>query len=133
MTEVEIQSFVEWAKNQLGLSSWDSGVELLSDEDIRQRNRELLNHDYPTDVITVDLSSGPVKYFELYIGLETVEENAREHRLSPIQELRRCLVHGLLHLKGWEDSTADARQGMRDEENRLIRLFHVEHNLRYDV
>jgi len=107
----------------------DVNVIFCSDEHLLEMNREHLDHDYYTDIITFDYSEGDVVSGDLFISVDRVQDNANELSLKFIDELNRVCVHGLLHLCGYKDkSEADEKQ-MRGKEDEMLalRLFHVEH------
>lgn len=95
-----------------------------------EMNRQYLGHDYYTDVITFDYSdrrdtrtvSGDV-----FIDVETVADNARQYGATARCEMRRVVVHGLLHLCGQGDKTPRTRATMRRKEDKYLRLLgHME-------
>jgi rRNA maturation RNase YbeY len=94
-------------------------------------NRRFLQHDYFTDIITFDLSAEAEEVEgEIYISVDRVKENALGLKVSFYQELARVIFHGALHLCGWNDKTRKDASGMRQEEDRWLRilntkLFHV--------
>jgi len=99
-----------------------------SDEYLLQINKDHLQHDYYTDIITFDYTenSDEVKG-ELYLSIDRIRENATENRVSFADELHRVMIHGVLHLLGHGDkSEAEANQ-MRQLENEALsaRMFHV--------
>ena len=88
-----------------------------SDQYLLKINRDFLNHNYYTDIITFDLSDqrGDVKG-EIYISLPRVKENARIFKNPVALELLRVIFHGVLHLCGYKDSTPVEKQAMRKRE-----------------
>ncbi len=101
------------------------GVIFCSAGRLLEMNREFLGHDYFTDIITFDDSDleGGVVEGELYIDVDTVEDNARLYATTPLREMHRILAHGVLHLCGQGDkSPADSRQ-MRDKEEQYLALL----------
>ncbi len=101
------------------------GVIFCSAERLLEMNREFLGHDYFTDIITFDDSDleGGVVEGELYIDVETVEDNAHLYATTPLREMHRILAHGVLHLCGQGDkSPADSVQ-MRGKEERALSLL----------
>ncbi|MDE6445678.1 MAG: rRNA maturation RNase YbeY [Alistipes sp.] len=88
-----------------------------------EMNRQFLGHDYFTDVITFDYSdrrrtrtvSGDV-----FIDVETVADNARLYGAARLQEMRRVVVHGLLHLCGQKDKTPSANRRMHAKEDKYL-------------
>jgi rRNA maturation RNase YbeY len=102
------------------------GLEIIfvNDEELLQMNRDFLQHDYYTDIITFDLSDVPEQLCgELYISFDRVTENAATLHSSTKDEILRVCIHGVLHLCGMNDSTAEEKQQMRSAENTYIELF----------
>jgi len=93
------------------------------DETIKKINKEFLNHNYYTDVISFDYSEGKILKGEVYIGIETVRNNANNYKISLFIEVLRVMIHGTLHLCGYRDNTNDLKDGMRIEEDKWIRTF----------
>lgn len=89
-------------------------------------NKQYLDHDTYTDIISFDYSVGKVLQGEIYISTERVRENASEYGVSFEEELRRVMVHGVLHLCGYKDKTAEEAALMRSKEEENMQLFHVE-------
>jgi rRNA maturation RNase YbeY len=97
-------------------------------EEIHKVNIEHLSHNYPTDIITFDLSEKD-NFIEADIVLspEVISENAVALNLPMEQELKRVLIHGLLHLVGYDDKTVIDQKKMRSREDYYLNdLFHVE-------
>ncbi|MBQ8493453.1 MAG: rRNA maturation RNase YbeY [Alistipes sp.] len=96
----------------------------------RQLNRDFLGHDYYTDVITFEERTSRVEEGivagEVYIDVATVEDNADMYNSLPINEMRRVIVHGALHLCGHKDKTPWAEKQMRRMENRYLKLLNRE-------
>ena len=93
----------------------------------RQMNRDYLGHDYFTDAITFEdresrVGEGVVSG-EVYIDVDTVIDNAPMYNALPINEMRRVIVHGALHLCGHKDKTPWAEKNMRRMENRYLKLL----------
>lgn len=93
--------------------SGDLHIIITNDEKLREINIEFLEHDYNTDVITFNYNSGNLVNGEVYISLETVRANSLNYNVSLRNELTRVMIHGILHLIGYDDKT--------DEEKRVIR------------
>ncbi|MFM7055026.1 MAG: rRNA maturation RNase YbeY [Bacteroidota bacterium] len=96
-----------------------------SDSYLRKMNKKFLKHDYNTDIITFAHHTETDKTIsgEMYISLDRVKSNASDYGVSFIAELRRVMVHGVLHLCGLNDKTAEETTMMRAEENRLLKLL----------
>ncbi len=95
---------------------------LCSDEHLYQINLEYLQHDYYTDVITFDNSEGDSIEGDIFISLERVTENSQEQGTTQLNELRRIMVHGLLHLVGYNDKTKEEKDLMTEKENAYLSL-----------
>lgn len=91
----------------------------VDDENIHAINKEYLDHDYPTDVITFVLDENE-KEAEIIIGVETAAENAKEYGVTHESELLRLAAHGTLHLLGLDDQTDYERQNMHELENKYL-------------
>jgi len=99
------------------------------DEKIIEVNRQYLNHDYYTDIITFDYSEGDVISGDLFISLDTVRSNAAEQDTDYVEELHRVIIHGILHLCGLNDKGPGERETMENAENKaLLTAPYHEHN-----
>ncbi len=90
------------------------------DESIKDINNEFLKHNYYTDVITFDYSTGSILAGEIYVSIDRVKENAENYGVSFTDELKRVMAHGILHLIGYKDSTGDEKTKMREREDYWI-------------
>lgn len=93
------------------------------DERILEANRQFLNHDYYTDIITFDESRGNRIAGDMLISLDTVASNAQVIGVSFAEELHRVLVHGVLHLCGYGDKTEEEERRMRLLEDEALTLL----------
>lgn len=91
-----------------------------NDEYLLEVNKEHLDHDYYTDIITFPYEEGKTIEADILISLERVEENAQEFKVDYSEELMRVMVHGLLHLIGFSDKSEDEITQMREEENKAL-------------
>ncbi len=87
------------------------------DEKIIEINRQYLNHDYYTDIITFDYSEGDKISGDIFISLDTVKSNSETFGTDYYDELSRVIIHGVLHLCGFKDKTEDEEKKMRELEN----------------
>lgn len=94
-----------------------------NDDKILSTNREFLDHDYYTDIITFDYSFGPKIGGDILISLDTVRSNAEERGIDYLEELLRVIVHGVLHLCGLKDKQPEERDKMEAAENAALRDF----------
>lgn len=91
-----------------------------------EKNIEFLNHDTLTDIISFDYTMGNLISGDIFISVERVKENAGDFNVAFEDELRRVMVHGILHYCGYKDKTEEDEQLMRSKEEEKMKLFHVE-------
>ena len=95
-----------------------------SDNYLLEVNKQYLDHDYYTDIITFPLQDSPLEA-TIMISIERVRENAKIYKATFSNELHRVMVHGLLHLLDYKDSTNEEKKQMRTKENDCLaqRIF----------
>ena len=91
-----------------------------SDERELEVNRQFLGHDYYTDVITFDYTSGKTLNGDIFISLDTVRSNAEMVGAPFEEELRRIIIHGILHLTGQGDKTPETKAQMTAKEEKAL-------------
>ncbi|MBW4970008.1 rRNA maturation RNase YbeY [Croceibacter atlanticus] len=89
-------------------------------------NQQYLDHDTYTDIISFDTSEGNDLSGDIFISVERIQENAQQFNVSVDDELKRVLVHGILHFCGYKDKTDDEAKLMREKEDEKLKMFHVE-------
>jgi len=97
-----------------------------SDEHLLQINKQYLNHNTYTDIITFDYSKEATTNKisgDIFISVERVNENAKKYGKTPENELHRVLIHGVLHLLGYKDKTKQAKAEMTKQEDACLRLL----------
>lgn len=94
-----------------------------SDRYLLQINRDFLQHNYYTDIITFNLSENVKIVGEIYISVDRVKENAAVHKSTFTCELLRVIFHGVLHLCGYKDKTKNELTLMRQKEDYYLRYF----------
>ena len=97
----------------------------LTDDELKSLNVKYLNHDYYTDVLSFNDSVGKDIKGDIAISIQRVKENAKLYSPSFEEELRRVMVHGLLHFMNYKDSTKEEVALIRAKEEKMLRLFHV--------
>jgi probable rRNA maturation factor len=117
----------KWIKNTSkseGYEISDLNYIFCSDEYLLEINKQYLDHDYFTDIITFDNSEEDnVLEGDIYISVDRVRENAETFHADFETEMRRVLVHGLLHLMGYEDSDESLKKAMRVKEDEYLIQF----------
>ncbi len=96
------------------------------DEYLHKINLEYLSHDNLTDVISFDYSMGNEISGDIFISVERVQDNANDFKVSFETELKRVMVHGVLHYCGYKDKGEENQLLMRSKEDEKLALFHVE-------
>jgi metalloprotein, YbeY/UPF0054 family len=128
-------------EEELGFNNYDLAVYLVGAARMADVNETHLQHDGPTDVITFDYSDKPAKpilsskktpaaevsgcgiHGELFICIDVAISQAREFRTTWQSELIRYVIHGILHLCGYDDLTSAARKVMKNAENNLVKTI----------
>ncbi len=99
-------------------------IYLIADEELLEVNKQSLNHDYYTDIITFDYSNDEdITHNEILISWDRVKENANDLKQPLNTELHRVCIHGLLHLAGHNDETNEQKQKMRSLEDHYLDLY----------
>ena len=94
-----------------------------SDDYLLKMNQEYLKHDYFTDIITFDYCEKDLISGDLFISIDRINENAKTFGKTQINELNRVIAHGLLHLLGFKDKTAEDIAEMRSMEERALSML----------
>ena len=136
MLEIVFEDVAEFSLDELAISSWYTSVAsqelkelgdvtliFCSDDYLLDVNRQHLDHDYYTDIITFDYSDYPVVSGDLFISVDRVKENAVDFNVSFEHELHRVIIHGFLHLCGYFDKTEEDELLMRSKENQALGLI----------
>lgn len=112
-----------------GYEAGDVNYIFCSAQRLLEMNRQFLGHDYFTDVITFDYSDRKgmrTLSGDVFIDVETVADNARRYGVTRLQEMRRVVVHGLLHLCGQGDKTPRKSAQMRRKEDKYLEFWKEE-------
>ena len=125
--------------NESALSSWISNViesenksegeisfVICDDNYLLKINQDFLNHDTYTDIISFDNTIGNQLNGDIFVSADRVKENAEIFGVTKDEEMRRVLVHGILHFCGYKDKSEEDKKKMREKEDEKLLLFHVE-------
>lgn len=116
-----VKAWIKSIATQEGKQMGELSYIFCSDEYLLQVNREYLNHDYYTDIITFDNAEEEgVIEGDIFVSIDRVRDNATTLQVPFETELRRVLAHGVLHLCGYKDKTPTDEQLMRTKENFYI-------------
>ena len=108
---------------ELQLPMQSLNIVFTDDETLQQMHAQYLKDPSKTDVITFDLSDDENMEGEIYISIDRAEDQARTYSVTTEEEVLRLIIHGLLHLKGYDDLQEEARQVMKAQEDRLVTRF----------
>ena len=120
LDERKIGRWIRAVAADYGFSVGNINYIFCSDERELAVNREFLGHDYYTDVITFDYSTESVLNGDIFISLDTVRSNAEMVGATFDQELLRIIIHGVLHLTGQGDKTAETKVQMTEKEEKAL-------------
>ncbi len=118
-----VKSGVAWLINEHGKTLGNINIVFCSDEELLKMNKEYLQHDYYTDVISFSFSEGSIISGDIYISIDRLRENARKLKISTEIEIRRIVGHGVLHLIGFLDKSASQKKIMTKEEEKFLKFF----------
>ena len=126
----DISAWIKTVAASYGKRVGDIGYIFCNDDKILEVNRQYLQHDYYTDIITFDycddaLLTGKKETIagDLFISLDTVRSNAEQQGTTYDEELHRVIIHGILHLCGINDKGPGEREIMEREENKALKLL----------
>jgi probable rRNA maturation factor len=94
-----------------------------SDGHLLEMNKQFLNHNYFTDIITFDYTEGKRLSGDIFISIDRVADNAKTYKSTFECELHRVMIHGVLHLMGYKDKTPADEKKMRQKENAALKLL----------
>jgi probable rRNA maturation factor len=123
IAQAEVNKLVKQVLLAEKISAQGIHVIFVDDEYLRRLHREYLDDDTPTDVMTFDLSEDGGVEGEIYISLDRAKAQAIQFDVSLDAEIARLIIHGLLHLKGYDDSTKSKREEMRKRENYYLNKY----------
>ena len=125
ISEAEVSAWVRQVAKSYGKVVGDINYIFVDDETMLDINRRFIGHDYYTDHIGFDYSQGDALSGDIYISLDTVRSNAELFSVTFDQELRRIIIHGLLHLCGLRDKTDEERAEMQQAEDKAIKNYEL--------
>ena len=123
--EDKLRLFIETIINENSKECGELSYIFCSDEYLLEINKKHLEHDYYTDVITFDYCEENIISGDILISIDMIEENAKKYNVSFDNELLRIILHGLLHLLGFDDKTPEDKQLMTEKENYYLQTLSV--------
>ncbi len=125
----DISRYEGWVKKVIsseGKKTGEISFIFCDDEYLLDINQKYLDHDTYTDIISFDSSVGNILNGDIFISTERVAENADSYKVKFSEELKRVIIHGILHFCGYKDKTEEEEQMMRKKEEEKMKMFHVE-------
>ena len=116
----------KWLKSAIALENkklGDISIIYCSDDYLLEINKQYLSHDYYTDVITFNYCEGDLISGDIFISVDTIKANAAEYGASFDNELCRVMVHGILHLIGYDDDCESNQLIMRQKEDFYLERY----------
>lgn len=123
INQAKIQQWIAAVARSYGFRVGAITYIFCNDDKIIQVNRQFLQHDYYTDIITFDDTIGHTIQGDIYISLDTVASNAEQQKTDYQEELHRVIIHGILHLCGINDKGPGERVIMEAAENKALALL----------
>jgi len=124
-----VKSWLNAVVKHEGKKTGEINIVFYNDKQLLTLNKQFLNHDTFTDVITFDYSEGKVLHGDICISIERVKENAKRFNCTFEEELRRVMAHGVLHLCGYKDKKSADKQVMKQKEDVALTLFNIQYSI----
>jgi len=124
--KIKRKSLKKWLEDAIEKEGKKTGVTTIvfcSDEYLLKVNKEFLKRDYLTDVISFDYTKGEKISGDILISIERIQENARKNNVSYLEEIKRVMIHGILHLIGYNDNTKEKRKEMTRMEDLYLGTY----------
>jgi probable rRNA maturation factor len=127
-----IEQIARAVLSKLGVGSAELGLIFVAANEMAKVHEQFMNLGGSTDVITFDYGSEPPRqvHGDIFISVEDAIAQAREFKATWQSEIARYVIHGVLHLLGYDDLRAEARRAMKREENRLLKKIDAQFDLR---
>lgn len=121
--EIVIEKWLHAVISSHNCEEGDVNIIFCDDAYLHKLNVEFLQHDTLTDIISFDNSLGKLINGDIFISTERVSDNARDYKVSFLEELQRVMVHGVLHYIGFKDKKAEDQKEMTRQENKALSLL----------
>ncbi|KAA3617356.1 MAG: rRNA maturation RNase YbeY [Calditrichaeota bacterium] len=122
LSEKQIEDIVKQTCSEVNLKAKYCHFIFVDDKTLAEMHDQYLNDPSPTDVITFDLGENDVEG-EIYISTDRAQAQAKRYNVSYKDEITRLIIHGLLHLAGYDDIDEEDRKQMKAVENRLVDIY----------
>ena len=124
INKISVHKIISSLRKEFNLTVSSLSVSFINSAELRHINKEYLNHDYETDVITFNYSKKLKEIDgEILISFEEAKLNAKKYNVTYGKELCRLLIHGMLHLLNFDDKNKERKKIMQQMENKLINRY----------
>jgi len=123
-----IKNWLAEVAQQENMKMGEINIIFVHDEQLLEFNKQYLHHNTLTDIITFDYSEKNILHGDICISIERVKENAKKFNCTFDEELRRVMVHGILHLCGYKDKKTEEKRTMKIKEEEALTLFNTQFN-----
>ena len=121
VNKISVHKLVAFVSKELKKKINSLEINFVNNETILDINSSFLGHKYTTDVISFDYSNENNSFDgEIFISVEKARENSKRFKVLLDDELKRLVIHGMLHFSGYDDATASQRRGMKKVENHFL-------------
>ena len=120
----ETSAWIKKTADRYNKKIGDVAYNFCNDEKILEINRQYLDHDFYTDIISFDYSEGDIISGDIFISLDTVRTNSQKYNTDYQEELYRVIIHGVLHLCGLDDKLEEDAIRMRESENSALKQLY---------
>lgn len=121
--QTQIERWITECIANEGFNLGDINYIFCSDNYLLEINKSYLNHDYHTDIITFNYNDNQTVNSDIYISTDRVLDNSKTYKVNFIEELNRVIVHGVLHLVGYNDKSLEEQAIMRSKEDFYLALY----------
>jgi rRNA maturation RNase YbeY len=121
--DLQYKLWIENCIENFELETGEISYTFVDDEELLEINKDLLNHDFYTDIITIDQRVGDIVSADIFISIDRIKDNSKELKTDFSEELKRVIIHGLLHIVGFNDHSDKEKTEMRKQEDFCIALF----------
>jgi len=120
INKTNVHKLISFIKRELDVSLELLLINFISSDEIIEINKKYLNHDYSTDIITFNYSGSNLNLDgEIFISIDDAKYNSEKYAVSVSNELTRLVIHGMLHLAGYDDLKSAEKKNMKRIENNL--------------
>ena len=124
---IRLKKWINYVIQDEGFIQGDINFIITSDKYLLKINKEYLSHNFYTDIVTFNYCEEPNINGDIFISIDTIKNNSTRFSVSFLEELHRVMIHGILHLIGYDDQGDEEKDVMRQKENfyleRLKNLF----------